>query len=542
MRKRRVALLIVLVMILQLLAGCSIGKAPASASGEKSSDVLKIGIVAKGYGDEFAKKLAEAFEKKTGIKTEVAKSSVSGDWVGAQLLAGESINDIDVFFDIRHNAMADVAKTNYLKGYERAYVDLSDIYDKVPEGYDTDKTLKELVDPYALKSVTWDLEGEGFGDGKQYFVNYMAGIEGIVYNKKLFQQYKLKEPRTTTEFFVLLDQMKKLDNGTYAKNEHDKNIYPFGYSGKVNYMNFLGRVWWAQFEGIDAYGRVFEGKDAAGNYSAESYKAQGKLSALNHMSKLLAEESGYSDPSCYSINFTDAQVLFMTECAFMMVTGDWMEREMQGNFSDSTENFAFMRIPVNSDIIKKCDSIKTEAQLVETIDYIDGVSSTRPAFLSDADLVRVTEARSVYSAEGNQHIAYIPAYSNKKEDAKKFLEFMLSKEGQEIVMKYSFGNMAPLNVDVSKFEEYSELSGLQKSKYNMLLNGSGLNLIGQIASHPMSYAAGCTDFSSAPSMETAFAVIKSSGTYKTPMEYWLAEYDRVAEKWNENMKQAGVTQ
>ncbi len=329
MRKRRIALLIVLVMILQLLAGCKAGKAPASASGEKSDKVLKLGIVAKGYGDEFAKQLAVAFEKKTGIKTEVAKSSVSGDWVGAQLLAGESINDIDVFFDIRHNAMADVAKTNYLKGYERAYVDLSDIYDKVPEGYDTDKTLEELVDPYALKSVTWDLEGEGFGDGKQYFVNYMAGIEGIVYNKKLFQQYKLKEPRTTTEFFALLEQMKKLNNGTYAKNEYGKDIYPFGYSGKVNYMNFLARVWWAQYDGIEAFGRVFEGKDAAGNYTAECYKAPGKLSALNQMSKLLAEESGYSDPSCYSINFTDARKItpFMRKLSDTFAEGYYIPSE-----------------------------------------------------------------------------------------------------------------------------------------------------------------------------------------------------------------------
>ena len=538
--KKKIALLIIVVMLLQLLAGCSVGKAQQSASGKKTDKVLKLGVVAKGYGDEYVKQLAIAFEKKTGIKTEVSKSSVSGDWVGAQLLAGESINDIDVFFDIRNNAVQDVAKTNYLKGYERAYVDLSDIYNKVPEGYDTDKTLKELVDPYSLKAVTWDYNGEGFGDGKQYFVSYMAGVEGIVYNKKLFEKYKLEIPRTTTEYFALLDQMKKLDNGTYAKNEYDKNIYPFGYSGKVNYMNFLARVWWAQYEGIDAYNRVFEGKDAAGNYSADSYKAQGKLSALNHMSRLLAEENGYTDPSCYSINFTDAQVLFMTGNAFMMVTGDWMEREMQGNFSGSTEDFAFMRIPVNSDIIKKCDSIKTEAQLVEVIDYIDGTTTTRPAYLSDADLARVSEASSVYSSEANQHIAYIPAYSNKIEDAKKFLEFMVSKEGQEVVMKYSFGNMAPLKVDVSKFEGYAELSYLQKSKYDMLLKGSGLSLIGQIATHPMAYASGCSDFGSAPTMETAFAVIKSSGTYKTPVEYWMLEYDRVATTWSSKLQSAGV--
>ena len=75
--KKKIALLIIVVMLLQLLAGCSVGKAQQSASGKKTDKVLKLGVVAKGYGDEYVKQLAIAFEKKTGIKTEVSKSSVS---------------------------------------------------------------------------------------------------------------------------------------------------------------------------------------------------------------------------------------------------------------------------------------------------------------------------------------------------------------------------------------------------------------------------------------------------------------------------------
>lgn len=543
MKKRGLALSLVVMM---LLSGCSLGKAPGSIGGngggsaEKGTE-LQIGIVAKGYGDEFAKQLAAGFEEKTGIKTEVVKSNAMGDWVSGQLLAGAENNDIDIIFDIRPTAMRDIAVSNYIKGYERAYVDLSDIYNEVLEGYGIDKTLKEIVSPYALRSVTWDLEGEGYGDGKQYFVNYVTGVEGLLYNVDLFEKYNLTEPKTTTEFFALLEKIKTLESGSYAKNDDGREIYPYVYSGKVDYTNMIARVWWAQYDGTDTYNKVLQGKDANGNYSTDSLKTQGKLSALNFASKLLAQDSGYTNPSSYNQSFTNAQVMFLDEQAFMMVTGDWVEREMSGNFESDSVNIAYMRIPVNSNIIKQCDTVTTEERLVETIAYVDGDTDTRPEYLSDSDLERIIEARALYSCEGNQHIAYIPAYSNMVEEAKDFFRFMLSKEGQEIMLQYSYGNMAPLNVDVTAFEYYASLSTLQKSKYDMLNSNIGLSLIGENYSHPMGYAGGVRDFYTSPTMETAFGVVKTSASYMTAKEYWEADYNLMAKDWEKMMTQAGVS-
>lgn len=533
MKKRIVAILAATSMAVMALTGCNLGKAPTT---EVSGDTLQIGIVAKGYGDEFAKQLAAAYEAKTGIKTEVVKSNANGDWVNGQLLAGAKNNDIDVIFDISPRLMRNVAVSNYVEGYDRAYVDLSDIYDKVPEGYDTDKTLEELISPYALAASTWGGEEEGYGDGKQYFAVYTTGVEGLVYNADLFAEYKLEIPKTTNQLFELMDQIKNLK----AENKDGRTIYPYVYSGKANYSNYLGVAWWAQFDGEDVFYNMLEGKDASGTYSADSLKSPGKLSAMTIVSRILDSDNGYTDEQCYTQNFTDAQMKFLDGQAFMMSTGEWVEREMSSNFEGQNLNIQLMRVPINSDIILQCDSVKSDDQLVEAITYIDG-EGEKPSYLSDADEARLKEARGIICSEGNQHVAYIPAYSNMAQEAKDFLAFMYSKEGQEIMLQYSYGNMAPLSVDVTKFDNYATLSAFQKSKYEMQTSEIGFNLVGNCYYHPMAYAGSVETFYNVPTMENAFGAVKTSDTYMTAEEIWLADYNRMAAKWDNEMKEAGVS-
>ncbi len=543
--KKGIAFVLIAVMALQLLTGCSLGKAPDSPegggeNGGKGGTVLKIGAAAKGYGEEYIKQLAVAYEEKTGVKTIIAKSSSDEAALRATLQAGPKNNDIDVYFDIWPKAMSALATVNYVEGYERIFAPLSDIYDEVPEGWGTDKTLKELVLPYSLKACTWGGEDADYGDGNQYFVNTATGMEGLVYNVDLFDKYGLKVPRTTNEFLALLEQMKTIKNGTYAKNAEGFDVYPYVYSGKANYSNYLGVVWWAQYDGVDIYNLALEGKDANGNYTADSLKSVGKLSAMTIISKLLNQKSGYTDPTNYSQSFTNAQLKFLDGQAFMMSTGDWVEREMSANFEEGSLNIAFMRMPVNSDIIRQCDSVTTEEQLIGTIAYIDGDTDARPSYLSDADLKRVSEARSVYCSEGNQHMVYIPVYSDMIEEAKDFIRFMMSKEGQEIMIEYCYGNISPLNVDITQMKGYDGLSTLQKSKYEMLTSAIGLSFVGNSYVHPMAYAGGVESFYNQPTFETAFGVVETSASYMTPKEIWEADYKRMSNVWSNIMKTAGV--
>ncbi len=536
MKKKLVVLALMMVMVLQVaMTGCSKSGGGNGGNAAEKGTELKLGVVAKGYGDEYVYQLAEAFEKKTGIKTSVAKSSAEGEWVNASLQSGVSNNDLDVILDIRNTAMRDVATKGYVPGYDRAYVDLSEIYNTKVEGYAEEKTLKEITGDYILSACTWDLNNEGYGDGKQYFVSYATGLEGLMYNADLFEKYNLEVPKTTEEFFAVCDKIKTLK----AKNSDGREIYPFCYSGKVNYSTFVADVWMAQYDGLATFNNMLQGKDASGLYTAESTKTEGKLSAYEHMSKLLSQKNGYVNTNNFTTSFTNAQLLFLDNQAFMTISGDWLEQEMASNVDTKDKNIKFMPIPVNSDIIYKCDTVTTEAQLAETISYIDGEVAERPAYLSDADLARITEARSLYHCEGNQHIAFIPATSNMIEEAKQFLLYMFSKEGQEIMLEYCHGNMAPLEIDYTQLKGYDTLSSLQKSKYDMMTSQTGVTLIGQNLSYPMGYVCGISTIES--SLEGSFGVVDTSDSYKTPKQLWNKEYQDYVSEWNNMMKNAGVS-
>lgn len=541
-RMKIISIILVLAMAVSVLAGCSSPSAgnqggSQAGSNQGGSQTLKIGVENKGYGDKFAQKLAEAFQAKTGIETKVVKSN-SSDWTETALLSGSRNNDIDVIFDINNLAMKNLAVAYYVDECERAYADLSDIYDAPLEGYNTDKTLEEMVFPYSLEACTWGGEGKGYGDGKQYFVNWASGVEGIVYNKTLFDKYGFSVPKTTDEMFAMMDKMKTVNNGSYAVNEDGYTIYPLSFSGKANYLHYPQLVWWAQYDGIDTFNNTLQGKDANGNYAAESQKTIGKLSSFSIVADMLTVENMYADPNSASYSFTDAQVFFLAEQSFMMCTGDWLEREMSTNFEGNME-IAFMPIPVNSDIVANCTTVKTDEQLSEVISYIDGELAEKPAYVSDEDLAYIASARSMYCCEGNQHVCYIPAYSNNIEAGKQFIQFMLSKEGQEIMLEHSYGNMAMLNVDVSQFAYYESLSNLQKSKLEIMQGGEGATFVGKNYVHPMYYAGGmelCYEI-----MELSFGVSKESGSYKTAKEFWDNEFAHVSTQFSTMMSQAGVS-
>ena len=528
-RKGIIAIMLVVSMVLAMaLTGCS-GNANGG-QGQATAETLQIGVVNRGYGDQFAYKLAEAFEAKTGIDTMVVKSN-SNNWTETTVVAGAKNNQIDVIFDINNLAMKNLATAYYVDGYERAYADLSDIYNAPLEGYNTDKPLKEIVYPYSLEACTWGGADKGYGDGKQYFVNWATGFEGLVYNKALFTKYGLSIPTTTDEMFALMDQMKALN----AKNADGYDIYPFAYSGKVDYISYPQLVWWAQYDGIDVFNKILRGQDANGNYTAESQKTIGKLSSFTVVSEMLDLDKKYADPNSASYSFTDAQVFFLAEQAFMMSTGDWLEREMSTNFEGSMD-IAFMKIPVNSDIVAKCTTVTDDTQLSEVIAYIDGDVAEKPAYVSDADLAYIQSARSMYCSEGNQHICYIPAYSNNIQAGKQFIQFMLSKEGQEIMLAHSFGNMAMLNVDTTQFDYYNSLSALQQSKLGIMQNAT---FVGKNYVHPMYYAGGMQLLYN--NLEPVFGVAKSSNSYKSPKTLWEEEYSRVSVKYDSMMSQAGVS-
>ena len=74
-RMKIVSTMLALTLVLStMVTGC---KSSGANGGGGNGETLKLGVVNKGYGEEFAYKLAEAFEAKTGIDTEVTLSEAA---------------------------------------------------------------------------------------------------------------------------------------------------------------------------------------------------------------------------------------------------------------------------------------------------------------------------------------------------------------------------------------------------------------------------------------------------------------------------------
>ena len=75
----------------------------------------------------------------------------------------------------------------------------------------------------------------------------------------------------------------------------------------------------------------------------------------------------------------------------------------------------------------------------------------------------------------------------------------------------------------------------------MLVSNVGLSLVGNCYSHPMAYIGGIKAFYNSPTLETAFGVVETSSSYKTPEAVWQQQYENVAVGWSSAMQKAGVS-
>jgi ABC-type glycerol-3-phosphate transport system substrate-binding protein len=517
-----------------LLAGCGGNKEDAS--------VTKIALIEKGYGRAFLDALVEEYNKTATTKAEIAESTSFMDYVETTLLSGPKANDVDLYFSIQgNNGAFGYISQGKASGYDCIFEDLSDVYNAVPAGYGEEgKAFKEMLNEYFVEASTYT-------DGKQYLIPWATGVEGLVYNTALFEKYNLSVPRTTNELFALCESMLK-DGGNGQKVPKYKNaknidVYPYTFSGKVNYGMYLNTVWWAQFEGIDTFNNFLEGKDADGNLTPDIFAQEGRLSAYKNYHKLISKASGYTEVNANGNDFTTAQSAFLKEEALMIATGDWVEREMESSASN-IKTIEFMPIPVNSDIINEGSalpdhSIKTDADLCAVIDYVNGDSQTLPEGVTDADVAFVASAMSMYMTEGDGHVMFVPSYANQKTGAKDFISFVLSKQGQEIMLQKGMGNRIPMDIDVSNMSAFASLSQFQKSKMDIM---EGITYVGRKYNSPIAFNGGLSLWYSVDTntCDSSFSMNTSSSSYKDALTYWKRECETMKSQWNNILQNAGI--
>ena len=525
-----------------VMAGCKGG------GNTDNGDVkeVQIGVVSKGYGNEFANSLAEEYNKlHTDVKVTVKKTTPTATYQDTQLQLGKKKNDIDIFFTVTNTIFSTQGDATLYH-----WADLSDVYDSAAVGYteaDGTRTIEDLLDPSFVGGFTYT-------DGKQYSMPWTSGVVGLLYNKTKWDamntnlknagKEELTLPKTTDEMFTLFEKITTADVKAASGN-----AYAFSYSGQNSYMHFMFNSLWPQYEGKTASENFFEGKNEQGVYTADIYNTKGREYAYDVVRNMILKSNGYVNDGDSSQTYDLEQLSFLRGNALFSCNGDWMEREASAKFNPGDADVAILRTPVMSEIVNndkiKADFTGTDAEkdaklsaIVAFIDenYIDGdsapskedaatlgVSLTTLEFINHARLVRHTLP---------DFVAVIPEYSNELNEAKDFLKFMYSKAGQEIVMQETYGCGAPLTIDYSQMDYYKNGTSYTRSRLDLIKESIPY---GNAMNYPMEYLGrimACAELKIASAFGTA--------SPKSAAAFMKEEYDEYKTTWETKMELAGV--
>ena len=526
-----------------VMAGCNGGGGNTDNGDVKE---VQIGVVSKGYGNEFAKSLAEEYNKlHTDVKVTVKKTTPTPTYQDSQLQLGKKKNDIDIFFTVTNTIFSTQGDATLYH-----WADLSDVYDSAAVGYteaDGTKTIEDLLDNAFVRDFTYT-------DGKQYSMPWTSGVVGLLYNKTKWDatntnlknagKEELTLPKTTDEMFALFEKIKTADVKAASGN-----AYAFSYSGQNSYMHFMFNSLWPQYEGKTASENFFEGKNEQGVYTADIYNTKGREYAYDIVRSMILKSNGYVNDGDSSQTYDLEQLSFLRGNAFFSCNGDWMEREASAKFNPGDADVAILRTPVMSEIVNndkiKADFTGTDVEkdaklsaIVAFIDenYIDGDSA--PSEVDAATLgVSLTTLEFINHARLVRHtlpdfVAVIPEYSNELNEAKDFLKFMYSKAGQEIVMQETYGCGAPLTIDYSQMDYYKNGTSYTRSRLDLIKESIPY---GNAMNFPMEYLGriqACAELKIASAFGTAGP--------KTAATFVKEEYDGYKTTWETKMELAGV--
>ena len=542
-------------LCLAMLAACGLTSCSGGGGSEGSGDKkeVRIGVEAKGYGSDFAYKLAEEYNKtQDKVEVKIVKTTSQSGLHTNQLALGATKNNYDLFFTLTQSVFATQNQAS-----KAHWADLSDVYDSVAEGYvesDGKKTIEDLMDPTYVSQFTYK-------DGKQYSIPYTSGAVGLLYNKTKWDSTNAKLqsagkatltlPNTTNEMFALFDEI-----NTQEVKSASEGAYPFSYSGLDSYMHFMLNSLWPQYMGEKEAKNFLEGKNESGVYTADIYKSKGREYAYEVVREMILKDgsegkASYVKSTDSSQQYNQEQLAFMKGEAFFSCNGDWLEREVSKNFKPGDADVEMIRTPILSKIVEN-DKIKADfkgtaaekdAKLSAIVSFIDKNYIDADGAPTEADAtslgVKLSTLEFIHHARLVRHalidfVAVVPEYSKELAETKDFLRFMYSKKGQDIVLQATYGCAAPMKIDYSQMDYWKTGTYYSKSRLELI---SKCVPYGNANNFPMQYLASTRLYPVGNDIPTYFGGDKPESAAFVMMK----EYDTYAGTWSDKMELAGVT-
>ena len=484
--KKITSLLIVLLMLLSMAAcggnnGGTVNNPENPDEIVENTTTLNIMILHKGYGFKWLEAMKGGFEKANPGVT-VNLTTISKADIIKSDLKNYKKSDFDLYFDISNTGMASlVQEYSTYYGGNQALRPLNDVLNaEIPgEGI----TVKEKM--YDSVLIGYQHTGRDTADAADdvyYGLPYVTGAMGLYYNETVINEAlgegNWEVPNTTDELIALCEKLKAAGCHILLPGSLDQYAKSF----------FL--VNWTQYEGIENYLKFFDGigfDSARGRETTKSsliYQQKGRLESMKVAFDLLDPDNGFVLSNTAEIgvnNLNDYQKRFMNsknKLAFYFC-GDWLMQEIQDNSgTGSTASVVkMMKTPVISSIIDSTNgysvdnevrlpNVNDDATLSAVIDYVDGISDTLPAGVTDSEAEFIRSARNTMGSNNDIHSVYAPAFSNAKTLANKFLIYMASDEGIQIFKDNCIGGFAPYQYT------YEGLSVTEQSIYDATKNGT----------------------------------------------------------------------
>ncbi len=429
-----------------MLMTAAFGLAACKPEGEGGngggSGSITVHYMSGGFGKSAYERLAADYKALTGVTVKYVPSRQAGE-IQNLLKSNQEKNDIVM-------PLLNMYDSQDAKKLE----DLSDVYEAIPDG----ETLP-LKDK--INSTLYDYAEAK--DGKRYQMFSNNSVSAFCYNidtlDEIFGEGNWSLPKTTNQLKETAEEIKS------------RNYYAFSAATGINYnWDYVGTVWWAQYEGLEAFQKYFyaqywDSSEEAWKLGKEINDAAGRRYALETLGELMNSQNGYMHKHAGRMDFKSAQSAFLSngyrddvkKVAFM-VNGDWLENEMSSDLLLNPQRIGMMRNPVISELAGKLVTVGTESKLVEIVTAVDE-GKTSVAGVSEADFAMVKQARLMgYTATPNYPIG-IPSYrpESKKKLAKDYLVYLFSDRAQKIIaselqgLTYATNYVPDESVNVSDF-------------------------------------------------------------------------------------------
>ena len=519
-----------------LLSGCG-GGGGGSTSVEDSEQLLEIYVLEQGYGSDWARNVAAAFEKQDWVKAKYPELQVKltfNDTTGFaanQMTLGEKYNTYDLLFGASFSG----------------YYGTSDLVDITASVYEStvpeeDVTYSEKLNDSLETGMAYvDYET---GEVSYYAAPYFSGVYGFIYNEEALLSYG-EVPNTTDEFIALCQKIHD-ENATKYTNEDPTAQYAFMQSKDAPYWQKEGstlEAWWAQYEGLQGYEDFFNGI-VNGQRSKDIFKQQGRLESLNVIETLLDYDNGFVHPQSFSQDFMVAQTAFLQGSAIFHYNGDYFVDEMKEIVdrlvaADYTvPTIKMMKTPIISSIVNKCTTIENDAELSALVEAIDAKSTSLTGEgydVNQKDFNKVKEARSIVNSVGPAP-GVIPSYAKGKEIAIDFLRFMATDVALVEYSKGTNGSTLDFYFDMQTAspETYAELSPLHKDRLAYMNDAeSPVTILPKASTYPLCSYGGVKAFVN----EKYYGTLSGQSNTITAQDF----YDDTLEHWTDSAWQMALS-